>query len=198
MKTTKSQLSSALQTVARHYHNTTDKAVQSLVAIGVLSAALLTFFSQEASAQSVRVLLESRDWTAYSFQEKGKTVCYIASAPTKAVGNYTRRGDIFMLVTHRPAEKLWNEVSISTGYTFKDKSQVGLTIGKQKFKFFTGGDTAWAYDTTADQKIINAMIRGSTLKAVGYSSRGTKTTDTYSLRGFTAAYKAINNTCKKP
>ncbi|WP_343563713.1 invasion associated locus B family protein [Kiloniella sp. b19] len=198
MKTTKSQLNSALQTVTRRCRDTAGKAVQGLAAVGALSAALLTFSSQEASAQSVRVLLESRDWTAYSFQENGKTVCYIASAPTKAVGNYTKRGDIFMLVTHRPAEKLWNEVSISTGYTFKDKSEVDLAIGKQKFKFFTGGDTAWAYDTAADQKIIDAMIKGSTLKAVGYSSRGTKTTDTYSLSGFTAAYKAINTTCKKP
>ena len=29
----------------------------------------------------------------------------------------------------------------------------------------------------------------------GTSSRGTQTTDTYSLKGFTAAYKAINTAC---
>lgn len=151
-----------------------------------------------AMAQPVRVLSESRDWTAYSFQENGQTVCYIASAPIKAVGKYKKRGDIFMLVTHRPAEKLWNEVSISTGYTFKNKSDVTVTIGKKKFTFFTGGDTAWAYDAAADRKVIDAMIKGNSLKAVGTSSRGTRTTDTYSLKGFTAAYNAINKACKKP
>jgi hypothetical protein len=31
----------------------------------------------------------------------------------------------------------------------------------------------------------------------GISSRGTKTTDTYSLRGVSAAWKAINIACKK-
>ena len=29
----------------------------------------------------------------------------------------------------------------------------------------------------------------------GVSSRGTQTTDTYSLSGFTAAYRAINTAC---
>jgi hypothetical protein len=31
----------------------------------------------------------------------------------------------------------------------------------------------------------------------GQSSRGTKTTDTYSLTGFTATKKLIDQTCKK-
>ncbi len=171
---------------------------RSHVLYAFLVACTTLVISGGAMAQPVRVLTESRDWTAYSFQENGQTVCYIASAPIKAVGKYKKRGDIFMLVTHRPAEKLWNEVSISTGYTFKNKSDVKITIGKKKFTFFTGGDTAWAYDVAADRKVIDAMIKGSNLKAVGISSRGTRTTDTYSLKGFTAAYKAINTACKKP
>ena len=39
------------------------------------------------------------------------------------------------------------------------------------------------------------MIKGSKMVAVGTSSRGTKTKDTYSLSGFTKAYKAINKAC---
>jgi hypothetical protein len=31
----------------------------------------------------------------------------------------------------------------------------------------------------------------------GVSSKGTKTKDTYSLKGFTGAYKAISAKCKK-
>ena len=33
------------------------------------------------------------------------------------------------------------------------------------------------------------------MKVVGFSSRGTKTTDTYSLVGFSAAYAHISNLC---
>ena len=39
------------------------------------------------------------------------------------------------------------------------------------------------------------MAKGRQLIVTGYSSRGTKTTDTYSLAGFTAAYKAIGKAC---
>ena len=39
------------------------------------------------------------------------------------------------------------------------------------------------------------MKNGNKLKITGYSSRGTKTTDTYSLMGFTAAYNHISKSC---
>ena len=35
------------------------------------------------------------------------------------------------------------------------------------------------------------------MKVVGTSSRGTITTDTYSLMGFSKAYQSINEACKK-
>lgn len=172
------------------------KKVFSLLLLAVFVSPL--FLPRGVLAQPVRLLGEYRDWRAYSYLEDGNQVCYIASSPTKAEGNYTKRGDIYMLVTHRPAEKRWSEVSIATGYNYRDKSEVKVSVGRREFTFFTGGDTAWAYDSKADEKVIAAMIKGSELKAVGYSTRGTETRDTYSLRGFTAAYKAINSACKKP
>ena len=48
----------------------------------------------------------------------------------------------------------------------------------------------------ADAKLVQSMIRGADMVVQGTSSRGTLTTDTYSLKGFTAAYKAINKACK--
>ena len=56
-------------------------------------------------------------------------------------------------------------------------------------------DSAWASTSEGDQKLIKAMKAGSTMVVVGYSSRDTKTTDTYSLSGFTAAYNAISKAC---
>ena len=44
--------------------------------------------------------------------------------------------------------------------------------------------------------VVDAMIRGARLVVKGTSSRGTKTTDTYSLKGFSAAFKAIGKACK--
>jgi hypothetical protein len=39
-------------------------------------------------------------------------------------------------------------------------------------------------------------VKGAAMVVVGTSERGTKTTDTYSLKGFTAAYGAISKACK--
>jgi hypothetical protein len=40
------------------------------------------------------------------------------------------------------------------------------------------------------------MKRGTKMSVVGTSSRGTKTTDTYSLSGFTKTKNLIDKTCK--
>ena len=55
---------------------------------------------------------------------------------------------------------------------------------------------AWTSDPEIDGMLIKAMQRGTTMIIKGVSSRGTNTKDTYSLRGFTAAYKAISKVCK--
>ncbi|MCZ4281019.1 invasion associated locus B family protein [Kiloniella laminariae] len=154
-------------------------------------------FSTGVQAQGVKVIAQHRDWTSYSYNEDGQKVCYMLSAPKKAEGSYSKRGDIYLMVSHRVADQRWNEVSIQTGYTFKPKSDAVLNVGKSRFTFFTEEDWAWAYDIADDEKIINAMIKGAELIVHGVSSRDTKTKDTYSLSGFSAAYRSINQACGK-
>ena len=45
-------------------------------------------------------------------------------------------------------------------------------------------------------KLLAAMKRGNTMIVTGTSSRGTLTTDRYSLSGITAAIEAIGKACK--
>lgn len=149
-----------------------------------------------AQAQNTPKLIDVfGKWEAYTYTEKGKKVCYMGSQPTSAKGDYTKRGRIYAMVTHRPSLKLLNEVSFITGYTYKTDSKVDLQIDSKSFKLFTHDDSAWASTSEGDQKLIKAMRAGSKMVVVGYSSRGTKTTDTYSLSGFTAAYNAISKSC---
>ena len=44
-------------------------------------------------------------------------------------------------------------------------------------------------------KIIEAMKKGNILIAEGTSNRGTETKDTYSLLGFTKAFKKVKDVC---
>jgi len=87
-------------------------------------------------------------------------------------------------------------INFQTGYTFKQGTSAIITIGDDNFSLFTEGSDGWAKDGATDKAIVNAMIRGAQMMIKGTSSRGTKTTDTFSLKGFTAAYKAASKACK--
>jgi hypothetical protein len=75
---------------------------------------------------------------------------------------------------------------------------VRLNIDTNAFSLFVAGGTAWARDKKTDRLLARAMIKGVRLVALGTSSKGTRTRDTYSLSGFTAAYKAIGKACGVP
>jgi hypothetical protein len=137
-----------------------------------------------------------RDWHVFTYRDGGDQVCYIVTEPTQARGDYTNRGPIFLMVTNRPAAAEEDVVSIITGYTYAPESEVDATIGNREFQMFTQDDTAWNYTTAEDRQMVDAMISGTTLVAVGTSSRGTETTDTYSLLGFTAARNQMIETCQ--
>ena len=100
-----------------------------------------------------------------------------------------------MLVTHRPGEGTRDVFELRAGYLYKKGSGVTVMIDGQNFDLFTQGSTAWAKDDKTDGALARAMIRGSKMRVIGTSARGTKTVDTYSLKGFTAAYKTIGRDC---
>jgi len=159
---------------------------------------LATIFALPAFANSVpEELGEFRDWTAYAYKEGKNLVCYMASTPKKDEGNYKTRGDIYAIVTHRPADKSYNVVNFVAGYPYRKGESVVVKIGTISFNnLFTSGESAWAPDNATDKKLVEAMKRGEKMIVEGVSARGTKTKDTYSLAGFSGAYKAISAKCK--
>jgi invasion protein IalB len=136
------------------------------------------------------------DWSAFGEKENGKPLCYIASLPKKSEGGYSQRGDAYIMVTHRPAEKTVGEVSVRAGYAYKEGSEAEVQVnGGQAFKLFTEQGFAWTREAKTDQALVAAMKAGAALTVKGTSNRGTQTTDTYSLKGFSAALEAINKAC---
>ena len=64
------------------------------------------------------------------------------------------------------------------------------------FKFYTTEDVPESAWTDNDNEVIYAMKKGLDLLITGESSRGTLTNDTYTLKGFTAAFNQLNTECK--
>ena len=150
-----------------------------------------------AFASNIEVLGTFDNWSAYSYDDGTDRVCYIASQPTKSQGKYSRRDDVFLIVTHRPNDKSFDVVNTVAGYTYKNTSKPQLTIDKNKaIELKRYEDRAWAKDSATDQKLVQEMKKGSSAVLIGTSARGTKTTDTFSLKGFSKAYEAINKACK--
>ena len=152
-------------------------------------------FTTIANAQAPNLIGNYGDWAAYSFTENGAKVCYMVSQPKKAQGNYTSRGDIFALITHRPSENTKNVFNYITGYTYKEGSDVTVNVNNETFTLFTQKDMAWTPDQNTDNRLAEAVRKGSTLIVKGTSSRGTLTTDTFSLKGSGDAHDAISKEC---
>ena len=159
---------------------------------------ILFSFASHAAENPLTNLGTFGVWTAYVYQGAEGKVCYMASEPEKSVGKYKKRDDVFLMITHRPADKSYDVVSVLAGYTYKKGSSPTLTVDKKKaISLVSGEDGAWTKNGKVDQKLIGQMKAGSTAVLRGSSKRGTATTDTFSLKGFSKAYREISEACGK-
>ena len=166
----------------------------------VLMAALMT--SGAARAQVGDAVAQKKDWSIFKQGSAADRMCWIVSQPisssAKRAGSpvSVKRGDIFLMVAIRPGERVKNEVSMMAGYPFRKNSAVKMKIESDTYEMFTEGEGAWTDSAESDDKLVAAMRRGLDAKVSGVSSRGTTTTDTFSLRGFTAAINEARKLCK--
>jgi invasion protein IalB len=150
-----------------------------------------------AAARSAPTTLGSyKAWTANSYSDKGDKVCYMVSRPSASLPKNVRRGDIFVMVTRKAGSKASVEISFVSGYPFKKGTTAEVKVGSLRHDLITSEEYAWVADKSAAKRLLKAMIAGSEMTIHGLSSRGTKTTDTFSLLGFSAAHKAIKQGCK--
>ncbi|MFN3626946.1 MAG: hypothetical protein ACK4S3_03595, partial [Parvibaculum sp.] len=86
-----------------------------IAALGLTFA--VTGLAATASAQEAPKLLgRYDDWSAYSYGSGNDRMCYAMTTPTKSVPAGANRGDIYFMVTHRPARNTKNEISMRIGY----------------------------------------------------------------------------------
>ncbi len=105
-----------------------------------------------------------------------------------------RRGDILLFVTFRPG--VAGEISFSGGYPFAGGSTVKLDVDGTGFDLISDGEWAWPGTKEDDAAILAALKKGTTAVLQAQSGKGTKTMDTFSLRGFTAAMEEAGKRCQ--
>lgn len=155
-----------------------------------------------AAAQTQQRVDAKKDWSIFQAGSNNQKVCWIVSQPTKTAAYRNgktvsvQRGDIFLMVSIRPADGVKSEISFLSGYPFKKGSEVKAVVGSDNFTLFTEGENAWAPSSEDDASLVAAFRAGASARIEGESSRGTKTVDTFSLSGFTAALDAAAALCK--
>ena len=157
-----------------------------------------SLYANSAEKNTAEVLGTYGDWKAFYWNLDKDKVCSILSYPKKEEGKYTKRGKVIARVTQTLENPSAGVVSFQVGYSIKEGSDIKIKIDGKPFGVFNflQDQIAWTSDPGVDGMLIKAMQRGTTMIIKGVSSRGTNTKDTYSLRGFTAAYKTISKVCK--
>jgi invasion protein IalB len=170
--------------------------LKTVTVFAALACAALPALAQ--APESPTSLGTSGDWEAFTYEAEGSKVCYAYSQPKKSEANKkgVGRGAIYFMITHAPGKKVKAQPSTFIGYTFKDKSEVKLTIEGKDFNLYPVGNTAWTDKVETEKAILAAMKSGKTMTVSGTSAKGTETTDTYSLKGISAAMDAIDGECK--
>lgn len=171
------------------------------IAMACSITAAMSLFSPNASAQTSTNVVDSKsDWSVFVENEPRR--CWIVSKPTKTVNMkagkpvVVSRSDIRFFVTYQPKNGVRGEVSFTGGYPFKPDSIVTLTVGSAKYTLYVEGEYAWPESGSIDDKVRSSMKRGATAVVSAQSARGTVTTDTFSLVGFTAALAEAEKRCK--
>jgi len=159
------------------------------------AAAFMAGASGAAQAQTPSKLGQYQYWTAFSYKADGKTVCYILSQPLKKEPASVNHGDNYFLISKRGPGRQGLEPQFMAGYELKAQSKVSASVGAKSYNMFTKGNSAWVEGDAQEGQLLTAMRGGKTLDVKAVSKRGTNTSYSYSLKGLTAAIKAIEK-CK--
>jgi hypothetical protein len=157
------------------------------------AAILALLLAGSATAQSVRLIGDFRDWSAYSASEGAGALCFAMAKPKETTPLPDGFTAAYLYLTNRPAESIRNEFNLVAGFSFAPDQPATVTVSGQSFELFTENDAAWLLDPAQGDNLAGAIRAGSTLQIDGTTATGIKVTQIFSLSGATAASRAIES-----
>lgn len=155
----------------------------------------MTLGGSAAFAQSVRVLGDHNDWSAYASSGQAGKLCFALSKPKTVQptpGSYTQS---YLYLSHRMAEGVRNEINFVAGFALAPNSSASMNISGQEFALFVDKGAAWLDNAAEADTVAGAMRAGSTLRVTVTAEDGTDVVETFSLSGATAASRSIDREC---
>jgi hypothetical protein len=178
------------QAGAKPYVTGMNRLSAPLLSLGVAFGLMAGPAAPAHAQQRPQALGTFQEWTAATYMEGGRKVCYAFARASKSEGVGSRQ-NVTLTVTHRPQGR--DQVALRAGYAYARNADVSLNIGGTELDFYTAQDNAFAREGA---KAVAAFRGGAQAVAKGQGPQGRGTaTDTFSLSGFSAAYDAINKEC---
>jgi len=170
------------------------------ILIRALGAAAIAFAATTVQAQeSTNRVATMTDWNVFT-EDSPQKECWGVSKPKESNNSKdgkpvsVRRGEILLFVTFRPGKP--GEISFTGGYPFAPGSTVDVNVDGNAYQLFSDGEWAWPGSAGDDAALLKALKAGTTATISAQSGKGTKTKDTFSLRGFTAAMEDAGKRCQ--
>jgi len=127
-------------------------------------------------------------WEGLKWGEGAAVVCQLASQPFSSLGPASERPQL--TVERQPGGRVSVKLSRKSGYPPATKAT--LSLASASFAFSRGDSSAVAEDSGA---VVSAMQAKMQAVARIVYPDGKRDIDTYSLRSFQAAYRAIEAAC---
>lgn len=141
------------------------------------------------SSSAPKSIGKFNDWQAVTLQEAGQLLCYAFVRAASSQPALPGRGEVVLTVTQRPGAR--DAVAISAGFAYPPNAEVQVSADQAQLPFYTAGRSAFARDGRA---AVAAFEKAGQAVAKSPGPGGT-VTDSFSLRGFSAAYAAVNKAC---
>ena len=156
---------------------------------------LFIFSFNFVQAEELKKVGKFKDWQVIMITDESNKVCFAQSKPVLQSPKKSDR-EARLFVTFRPAEKISDEVSTTSGYEYNSQNSIIASSGKSKYKFDIAQDNfAWISSNKIEKRIIKRMKKASRIMITAYNKSGSQTIDHYSLMGFTKAYNAAKKSC---
>ena len=160
------------------------------------SVVLLLFVSVSgAVAQSVQVLGDFRNWSAFTANDGAGIICFSMSKPKEVEPTPDGYTQAYVFLTTRSTQNIKNEFNLIAGYQFDDTASAFARVGSRTYDLYTKEDAAWLKDVSESEAFARALRAGSIMIIEGTTQKGVKIIQTYSLSGVTAASRAVNAAC---
>lgn len=145
-----------------------------------------------------RLVGQYGDWGVYSANPGGKKVCFALAKPVKAWTEppNRKRDPAYLFISSRPADQVKDEVSVMFGYPTSPNRDASVEISGANFAVHTQADGGWVKNAAEEPRLVESMRKGMQMTVKGFSARGAKTFDVYSLKGVSKALDRVAQECR--